>query len=131
MNVETKGESCLKSPDPAASIRIELTKKEMVQGLYPEYFIRTFYNGERFKFCSSNVEYCPIREFLDLFEMQTITNREGTICGSEDALIAPNSHFFVIIALLIFLIFWMRTKVVEDDEKRQIIHKYRYRNDPF
>lgn len=132
MSTDSKNEPCIKSPDPAANIRIELTKKNLGQGLYPEFFVRTFYNNKRFKFCSNTeVEYCPIHNFIELFQMQTITNHEATICGAEDALFAPNSHFFVIIALLIFLIFWMRTKVVEDDEKKQIMKKYRYRHDPF
>lgn len=67
MNSETKNEPCLKSPDPAASIRIELTKKHKRGLPYPEFYIRTFYNGKRFKFCSVNEEYCPIGQFLDMF----------------------------------------------------------------
>jgi len=79
MNSETKGEPCLKSPDPASSLRIELS--------------------------------------INLFSIRTVTNHEGTICGAEDAIISPNYHFFLIIILLCFLIFWIRSKVIEDDEK--------------
>jgi hypothetical protein len=116
-NIETKGEECLQSPDPAANIRIELSTKHIKGQMYPDLYVRTFYNNKHFKFCESNQEYCPLHEFLDIFTMQTITTHEGSICGASDALIAPNSHFFVIIALLILLIYWIRNKVVEDDEK--------------
>ena len=123
MNTETKFESCATSPDPAASIRIEVTKQQKEGLQYPEFFVRTFYNGEKFKFCSTNEEYCPMGKFIDHFGARTITSHEATICGAEDALIAPNSHYFLIILVLICLIFWMRSKVVEDEEQYQILQK--------
>lgn len=45
-NTETKGEPCLQSPDSAASIRFEVSKRHKKLSKYPEFFVRTFYNGK-------------------------------------------------------------------------------------
>jgi hypothetical protein len=127
MNTEVKGEPCLESPDSAANLRIELSKRHKKDKKYPEYFVRTFYNNKSFKFCRSQEdEYCKLEDFIGLFDSQTITRHEGSICGAKNSVVAPNYHFVVIIVLLIVMIFWMRGKVVEEEEKIELVKTYSY-----
>lgn len=59
-----------------------------------------------------------------MFDNQAITGHEGSICGAKNAVVAPNYHFFVIIVLLIVLIFWVRGKVVDEEEKIELVKTY-------
>lgn len=98
---------CEKSPQYASNLLYELSEKR------GSFFVRVFFNRKRVKFCRGAQEYCPLDDFLSLLDERMVTQRFVEICGNEESIIMPNSHYFVSIFLLIMMLFCFRNKVIE------------------
>ena len=108
-NQASVSKNCQRSPEPASSIRIELSKTHAEGQRFPALYVRVFYNSQLVEFCGENKGYCDLNTFVERFGANTILrNDQENLCIAKKVTVSTAPLRLILVITIILVVLWLR-----------------------